>query len=199
MNKTIDNAIKGEHWLSPDIPLNLEIFLTLTRRSQELIFGCINSNNKKALYHLSTLNGFINYYQTLGMFNGSPKSPIEEIYHIADIIYNYEIRGAKNTSNIGFPYLQYEINVNDKKYIADFYYSGKKHGSERGNYKVVVECDGHDFHERTKQQVKYDNERELELLTAGYDVVRFSGHQIYENPIMCVYKVHEFINSKYLS
>jgi very-short-patch-repair endonuclease len=47
------------------------------------------------------------------------------------------------------------------------------HGCPAG--RLVVECDGHDFHEKTKQQVTKDNRRERELQIAGWHVFRFSG------------------------
>src|ERR1041384_1385190 len=32
---------------------------------------------------------------------------------------------------------------------------------------LAIECDGHDFHDRTKQQAAYDRARDRELLLAG--------------------------------
>jgi len=49
----------------------------------------------------------------------------------------------------------------------------------------VVECDGHDFHEKTKQQVTKDNRRERELQIAGWHVFRFSGSEIWNHALRC--------------
>lgn len=54
---------------------------------------------------------------------------------------------------------------------------------------VLVECDGHDFHERTKQQVRRDNERQRALQLAGLRVIRFSGSEIHRNPEHCAAQV----------
>ncbi len=45
----------------------------------------------------------------------------------------------------------------------------------------VIECDGHDFHEKTKEQAKKDKLRDRELVTDGYVVMRYTGSEIYGN------------------
>lgn len=47
---------------------------------------------------------------------------------------------------------------------------------------VIVECDGHDFHERTKQQAQRDKARDRFLASLGYRVLRFTGSEIYRDP-----------------
>lgn len=132
------------------------------------------------------------------------KSPIECLFHVALFIYNaeYARRFGKRykepftdlfqyVSPLPDPEPQYEISVEGKKYIADFAFL-----SEDEKVKVLVECDGHEFHHKTKKQVEYDNERQLALQTAGYDVIRFSGSQIYKDPLGCAEKAYNFILSK---
>lgn len=46
---------------------------------------------------------------------------------------------------------------------------------------LVVELDGHDFHERTKEQAQRDKERDRNLTRAGYKVMRFTGSEVYAN------------------
>lgn len=38
-----------------------------------------------------------------------------------------------------------------------------------------------------------DNEREFDLKMAGYDVLRFSGTQIYNNPFKCAKDTYYYI------
>jgi very-short-patch-repair endonuclease len=52
--------------------------------------------------------------------------------------------------------------------------------------KFIIECDGHDFHEKTKQQVAYDKKRDRDLQALGFRVLRFSGSEIYKDPKACV-------------
>jgi very-short-patch-repair endonuclease len=54
-----------------------------------------------------------------------------------------------------------------------------------GNLKIVVECDGHDFHERTKEQAKNDRSRDRNLQAQGYLVLRYTGSEIWRDPWGC--------------
>ena len=45
----------------------------------------------------------------------------------------------------------------------------------------IIECDGHDFHEKTKEQATYDKRRERFLMTTGRKVLRFSGTEIFND------------------
>ncbi len=50
---------------------------------------------------------------------------------------------------------------------------------------IAVECDGHEYHERTKEQAKHDKQRDRILKRAGYTVLRYTGHEIYQDPVRC--------------
>lgn len=55
----------------------------------------------------------------------------------------------------------------------------------RGRRRVIVECDGHAFHERTKEQASSDKARDRFLVSRGFQVLRFTGSEIYRDPIIC--------------
>lgn len=55
--------------------------------------------------------------------------------------------------------------------------------------KLVIECDGHDFHERTKEQAARDRSRDRKLVTQGYTVFRFTGSELWRDPIGCAEQV----------
>lgn len=50
---------------------------------------------------------------------------------------------------------------------------------------LVIECDGHDFHERTKEQAAKDRSRDRRLQDAGYRIHRYTGHEIYKDAYGC--------------
>jgi hypothetical protein len=50
---------------------------------------------------------------------------------------------------------------------------------------LVVECDGHDFHERTKEQASRDKRRDRDMQKAGYPVFRYPGSDIYADVFRC--------------
>lgn len=68
---------------------------------------------------------------------------------------------------------------------------GKQQGEE-GWRKLIVECDGHDFHERDKKQAKRDRSRDRWAADNGYDVYRFTGSEIHNNPMKCADQVFEW-------
>ena len=67
-----------------------------------------------------------------------------------------------------------------------------KHQKHRA--RLIVECDGHDFHEKTRQQVARDKRRDRFLQGEGYKVFRFSGHEINDDAIACALEVLDGFN-----
>lgn len=59
--------------------------------------------------------------------------------------------------------------------------------------RCVVECDGHDFHERTPEQAERDKSRDVHLLCAGWPVMRFTGRQLKKDPRVCRDQVVKFL------
>lgn len=54
---------------------------------------------------------------------------------------------------------------------------------------LVVECDGHAFHERTKEQAARDRARDRGLQSEGYTVFRFTGSELWRDPLGCAEQV----------
>lgn len=50
---------------------------------------------------------------------------------------------------------------------------------------ILVECDGHEFHEKTKEQAARDKSRDRDLQAAGFPVYRFTGSEIWRDPVAC--------------
>lgn len=61
----------------------------------------------------------------------------------------------------------------------------------RSEQRIIIECDGHDFHEKTKQQASRDKKRDRDLTTLGYAIYRFTGSEIFKNPSRCFDEVYE--------
>ena len=62
--------------------------------------------------------------------------------------------------------------------------------------RVVIECDGHEFHERTKDQASRDKARERALVSAGCRIMRFTGSDVFSDPIRCADEVLQYIHSQ---
>lgn len=67
---------------------------------------------------------------------------------------------------------------------------------EYSHLKIVIECDGHNFHEKTKDQAKKDKQRERELVKKGFVVLRYSGSEIFENPEKCYKDLEELLKQQ---
>jgi very-short-patch-repair endonuclease len=138
-------------------------------------------------------------------------SPIEELFCAAIAFYGYQNAGGfiinypgQDVLEDGDPHHCIEIwpqyQIGD--YRVDFYIELQdaqaqfrcKDNSFRP--KIVVECDGHDFHEKTKEQAQKDKERDRTLQSCGYPVFRFSGSEIWEDPFKCAKATLDFLNSK---
>lgn len=52
-----------------------------------------------------------------------------------------------------------------------------------GHLQFIVELDGHDFHEKTKEQVTYRNQRDRDLQSGGWKVLHYSGSELIRNPL----------------
>jgi hypothetical protein len=65
-----------------------------------------------------------------------------------------------------------------------------RHG--RNSVAVAVELDGHDFHERTKEQAEADKRRDRDLQAIGWRVVRFTGSQVLRDPVEVVDEILGF-------
>ncbi len=69
------------------------------------------------------------------------------------------------------------------RYRADFLVIKERYPDK---YRYVIECDGHDFHERTKEQAQHDKKRDRDMQKVGYKVFRFTGSEIWRTTGKCV-------------
>lgn len=62
--------------------------------------------------------------------------------------------------------------------------------------KVIVELDGHDFHERTPEQAQKDKSRDRDLQRLGWHVLRFTGREVLRGPDECTREVESLLIAK---
>lgn len=60
---------------------------------------------------------------------------------------------------------------------------------------LAVECDGHAYHERTKEQAAHDRTRDRALQADGLAVFRFTGSQLYNDPLGCAAEIYSFMDA----
>jgi len=117
------------------------------------------------------------------------ESPIEEILLEAIIAYriaNY-YTFPKMPGLIGNGW-----NVEPQKHIGSYRVDFLLTDDEC-EVQTVIECDGHDFHERTKEQAQRDRERDRSMQSDGFLVLRFTGSEIWRDPWSCVEQIDKAI------
>jgi very-short-patch-repair endonuclease len=60
---------------------------------------------------------------------------------------------------------------------------------------VIIECDGHDFHERTKEQAEHDRQRDRYMQAHDFRIMRFTGRELFRDPMKCAREVDDFLAS----
>lgn len=161
----------------------LEMFLNSPKKVQQLL-----------MLHLIQKGDYPSFWNDEDI-----KSPIEQIFITAFELY-CELENKKKV----YLFPQQRVDYKDKTYYLDFAFLSDDYLSNlvledeilNTNFKLAIECDGYDFHQKTKEQVQRDNEREFDLKMAGYEVLRFSGTQIYNNPIKCAEDTYNYIIKK---
>ena len=141
-------------------------------------------------------DGYVNKAcQHMEQLSSVIESPIEEL-----MLYSLVVAAQDEVENIGFvvngcgfgdsdnglDFIVIEPQAKIENYRADFLLTFKS--SEPGFEKVrqlVVECDGYNFHDKTKQQASRDKERDREMKKLGYDVFRFTGSDIWSDALSC--------------
>lgn len=133
------------------------------------------------------------------------KSPIEQIFYIAYILFCSKLKNIE-IEDFGLDFIMLEeiysqkvIAFKNNKYVIDFVIDFSKKDKLNDyiypkikNLKYAIELDGFDYHSN-KKQMNYDYERENNLKLLGFNVVRFTGSQIYENPYKCILKLVKII------
>lgn len=87
------------------------------------------------------------------------------------------------------PGVTLELQAQIGNYRADFLITFHHPQAATELFRVVVEVDGHAFHERTKQQAARDKRRDRHMTTRGYRVLRFSGSEVWKDPAGCAEQV----------
>lgn len=96
--------------------------------------------------------------------------------------YAWSFAGPGRSATVAFP--QCPIG----RFRVDFLLGHLRHinADDGTEHWIAVECDGHDFHEKTKEQAQRDKARDRALMAHGVKVMRFTGSEIWRDPSACV-------------
>lgn len=133
------------------------------------------------------------------------KSPIEQIFFIAFLSVLHQKSTRESLGIDIIPLCQYEESIDGYNYVHDFAFEFSVDGLI-GKFmpddctfmsSVTVECDGHDYHNKTKRQVSNGNKRSNAMQQSGLTVIRFSGSDIFKYPYQCAEEAYCVIIKKY--
>jgi very-short-patch-repair endonuclease len=131
-------------------------------------------------------------------FSARCESPIEELFAAASLLHR---EGARH---LGVEMYHFGCSFNREKRVSNWDSTDVFIQAQVGAYRadflfddlfkgkrtlLIVELDGHEWHERTKQQAARDKKRDRALVSAGYRIMRFTGSEVYANPGECLQEV----------
>lgn len=132
------------------------------------------------------------------------KSPIEKIFLLT---YNYlkltdhlnELTKLPLSSTFTNLVCQYQVPNKKSSYYVDFMLCASDPITSVEPVKVFIELDGHAFHEKTKEQVTHDKQRERFLSTKCDALLRFSGSEVFNDTYGCVREATKTLMEKWIS
>jgi very-short-patch-repair endonuclease len=107
-----------------------------------------------------------------------------------DRAYQFRYEAAVE-QGLDFVVLRQQEQVGD--YRADFLIRARFHDRPMQDL-LVIECDGHQFHERTKEQAQRDRERDRKLQQMGLRVFRYTGSELWRDSAKCAAEVADYLS-----
>jgi very-short-patch-repair endonuclease len=126
-------------------------------------------------------------------FLGKCDSPIEVAFattlSLIATLDGLSVRWGRSPANPPPQYLMIEPQAPMGDYRVDFLVAVVDARGFLMNEAIVVECDGHAWHEKTKEQAARDKARDRLLQGQVSKVMHFTGSEIYRAPGDCAHEV----------
>jgi very-short-patch-repair endonuclease len=118
------------------------------------------------------------------------ESPLEKLLAMAILNQPYmELQPRSHWTGRAFAgddvlnvYLQHQEHISGRTCRLDFALITPR-------MQLNVEVDGHEFHERTKEQARRDKSRDRALTAKGWTVLRFTGQEVWEDAVWCAQQI----------
>jgi len=167
-NKTLDNIFTEDQmeWV--------DLLLALDPRAQKI-----------------TVAAWVRCLEELLPDGDGARSPIEQVL-MAALLASQRIFTVRNTPGCAWVEVtpQFAVHTDGGDYRADFQVTFVRLGDHSETLvSTLVECDGHEFHEKTKTQAAHDKRRDRLLTQAGHKVLHFTGSEIWHDPYRCAGEV----------
>jgi len=109
----------------------------------------------------------------------------KSLFKVVDSPYELLIEPQKIIKNYRVDFLLTATNYNPK-FEKNGYYQKR----------VIVECDGHHYHDRTKEQAKRDKSKDRKLQSLGYEVYRYTGSEIWQDIMSGVQEIMNYFANR---
>lgn len=179
----VKNGIVGFS-ITPRLP-DIEDSMSAYRNNHKAILKLIeNYKHSSGDYTLSYFKTFFKEnYIDVGKYTEDDYCEICEHYYI---VKNFTFNSYHITLQPEFPNLK----IDNKSIRPDIliWCPGNK------KIKLIVECDGFQFHS-TKQSFVNDRKRDRLLKLNGYEVIRYSGSEIFKDPVNVSEDLYKFLEN----
>jgi hypothetical protein len=113
----------------------------------------------------------------------------EEAYHYCkDHYLFYNLFDLSSAFHLSLQPVLKQIQVNGQSVRPDMLFWSPANPK----FRLVVECDGFDYHSDKKAFTK-DRQRDRAMFSKGLEVLRFSGSEIYNDPVATGYELADFL------
>jgi|APSaa5957512622_1039677.scaffolds.fasta_scaffold15385_1 very-short-patch-repair endonuclease len=76
----------------------------------------------------------------------------------------------------------------------DISITGESPSTVNQSNSVVVECDGHDWHERSEEDRRCEKQRDRYIISKGYKIFRFTGKEITDDPFEVASEIFRYLD-----
>lgn len=131
------------------------------------------------------------------MLERGMESPLEDLFWIACSVLCLGYLNPDQDPNYGWPsgvYLDAQVVIGD--YRVDFVLRrvvSKNAFDPVQPAPVVVELDGHDFHDKDRRQRGYEKARDRYLVREGYRILHFTGSEVVADPLKVAYEALQLV------
>lgn len=135
------------------------------------------------------------------LVEGGIESPIEDLFWIACraqcAAHNQEVNPSPIIDENLKRHDGFGVHITPQarigKYRVDFLLSQVGVGPKDIFSPVIVELDGHDFHDKDKRQRSYEKSRDRFLVRGGYRVLHFTGSDVVADPFRVAHEALDML------
>lgn len=197
----IDRALFDDFWTPEDFDAAYPLAKDEYRTAENLSESRLGSEAWKRPIAKMVENFFHSQMGFLSSAVGRCESPIEEAF-LAGLVGSYVgIDGLRFSRAVvkcfpdAFDVLVVVPQAQLGPHRVDFLLQKFEAMPDRMTASIAVECDGHEFHERTKDQARRDKGRDRAIQALRIPVVRFTGSELWMNPVKCAEEAIHVLNS----